>query len=205
VIGFAGAPFTVASYVIEGGSSKTFSKTKQLMRSDPDTWHELLDRIAQTTAAYLSAQIKAGAQAIQLFDSWVGCLSPEEYRTYVLPHSNAIFVALPQETPAIHFGAGSGLLLEALKEAGGSVIGVDYRISLKEAWKRLGSVAVQGNLDPTVLLCSHDVIRREAQSILDQASRRPGHIFNLGHGILPNTPEDNVRFLIDFVHEASAR
>lgn len=204
VIGFAGAPYTVASYIIEGGSSKNFAKTKALMRSDPDTWNRLLSHIARGTASYLQAQIDAGAETVQLFDSWVGSLSPEDYRTYVLPHSKTIFDALPSEFPTIHFGAGSGLLLEAMKEAGGSVIGVDFRISIADARKRLGDISVQGNLDPTVLLCPRDVIQKEAKKVLENAGT-VGHIFNLGHGILPNTPEDNVRFLIDFVHETSAR
>ena len=205
LIGFAGAPFTVASYLIEGGVSKHFEKTKTLMRSDPATWHQLLDRIARSLASYLSAQVAAGVQAVQLFDSWIGTLGPHDYRTYVLPHVKRTLSAIASEIPVIHFGTGTSTFLEDFKEAGGSVIGVDHREPLDRAWRRLGDVAIQGNLDPTVLLSAPDVIEREARTVLDQAGGRPGHIFNLGHGVLPSTPVDHVRRLIDFVHEASHR
>lgn len=201
VIGFAGAPFTVASYMIEGKSSRNFEHTKTLMRGHPGTWHALMTKISEGLTEYLLAQISAGATAIQLFDSWIGCLSPREYREYVLPHVQPIFAAIPKNIPAIHFGTGTSLFLEDFREAGGTVIGVDFHVPLDSAWKRLGDVAIQGNLDPTVLLSSKEVIEKEAGEILRQAGGRAGHIFNLGHGILPSTRVDHARRLIDFVHE----
>lgn len=205
LIGFAGAPFTIASYLIEGGPSKTFEATKLFMFAQPEGWHKLLSRLAAFTASYLQKQIEAGAQAIQLFDSWVGCLSPELYREFVLPHSQHIFQSLPGEVPQIHFGRGTGQLLELLRAAGGSVIGVDYMTSLEAAFERLSdSVALQGNLDPVILLADRPVIAERVKHLLDQVGGRPGHIFNLGHGLLPNTPVDNVRFLVDEVHRLTA-
>jgi len=206
LIGFAGAPFTVASYLVEGGASRDFLWTKRLMYGDPESWHALLARLARLTSAYLRGQIEAGAQAIQLFDSWVGCLAPEDYRTYVLPHTRAVLAALPPEVPAIHFGTGTAGLLEAMRAAGGDVIGLDWRVELGEAWARLGpGVGVQGNLDPAALFAPPAEIRRRVRAILDQAGGRPGHIFNLGHGVLPDTPVDHVRVLVDAVHELSRR
>ena len=201
LIGFCGAPFTVASYSIEGGSSRNFEHTKTLMRSDPETWNTFLAKITDGLVDYLLAQVEAGADALQIFDSWIGCLSPAEYRTYVLPHMKHLFSKLPQNIPTIHFGTGTAMFLEDMKEAGSSVMGVDFRIELGEAWKRLGDIPLQGNLDPTTLLCPPEIIRAEATKILNQAAGRPGYIFNLGHGILPQTPVDHVKRLIDHVHE----
>src|SRR5690242_7470383 len=206
LIGFAGAPFTLASYLIEGGGSRTYARTKALMYSDPGAWDALMARLARTVAGYLNAQIAAGADAVQLFDSWVGCLSPADYRAHVLPHVRALIGALRPGPPVIHFGTGTGGLLEAMRAAGGHVIGLDWRVDLDAAWARLGhDVAVQGNLDPLVLLAPVAEIRAQAAAILGQAAGRPGHIFNLGHGILPQTPVDHVRALVDAVHELSSR
>jgi uroporphyrinogen decarboxylase len=206
LIGFAGAPFTVASYLIEGGASREYVETKRLMHTDPGAWHALLALLARTIARYLNGQIAAGAQAVQLFDSWVGCLAPDDYRAFVLPHSRAVIEALTPGVPLIHFGTGTAGLLPALRAAGGGVIGLDWRVDLDEAWARLGpDVAVQGNLDPAALLGPPSEIRRRVQAILARAAGRPGHIFNLGHGVLPGTPVDHVRALVDAVHELSAR
>ena len=206
LIGFSGAPFTVASYLVEGKGSRNYLHAKGLMYSDPSAWHQLLGLLSRTIIAYLNAQIDAGAQAVQLFDSWVGCLSPEDYREYVLPHSRAVIQGIKPGVPVIHFGADTGGLLELMREAGGDVIGVDWRIDLASAWRRIGhGVGVQGNLDPVALFGPKSEIRRRVQSILASADGRPGHIFNLGHGILPETPVDHARFLIDTVHELSAR
>jgi uroporphyrinogen decarboxylase len=202
LIGFAGAPFTVASYMIEGGSSRNFVHTKSLMYRDAGAWHALMERLTPLLGAYLNAQIAAGAQAVQLFDSWVGCLDEADYRTFVLPHSRAVIEAVTPGVPVIHFGAGSGTLLKAMREAGGDVIGLDWRAELASAWADLGhDVAVQGNLDPVVLFATPAEIQRRATAILDRAGGRPGHIFNLGHGVLPTTPMDHVLALVDAVHE----
>jgi len=206
LIGFAGAPFTLASYLVEGGGSRTYARTKTLMLGDPGAWRALMERLVTTLAAYLNRQIDAGADAVQLFDSWVGCLAPADYRTHVLPHVRALIAAIHPGTPVIHFGTDTAGLLEAMRAAGGDVIGVDWRIDLDAAWARVGhDVAVQGNLDPTALLAPIAEIRARAAAILGQAASRPGHIFNLGHGILPQTPVDHVRALVDAVHELSAR
>jgi uroporphyrinogen decarboxylase len=206
LIGFAGAPFTLASYLIEGGSSRTFLHTKTLMYRAPDAWRELMERLARTITRYLNGQIAAGAQAVQLFDSWVGCLSPTDYRTFVLPYVRTIAAGLSRGTPLIHFGTGNPQLLPLMAEAGGAVIGLDWRIDLAAGWDAIGSGrAVQGNLDPAVLLAPRDAIAAQARAILAAAGNRPGHIFNLGHGVLQQTPVDNVRALVDIVHEASAR
>jgi uroporphyrinogen decarboxylase len=205
LIGFAGAPFTLASYLIEGGASREFLLTKRFMRAEPAAWHALMARLAGITAEYLDGQIDAGAQAVQLFDSWVGTLSPADYREFVLPHSRAVLNRLAPGVPAIHFGTGTATLLELMKEAGGDVLGLDWRVNLGPTWERLGAdVAVQGNLDPAVLLAPVPEIRRAARAILEGAARRPGHIFNLGHGVLQETPVDHVRALVDMVHEMSA-
>ena len=205
LIGFAGAPFTLASYLIEGGGSRTYARTKTIMLGDPGAWRALMERLSASIAAYLNAQIATGADAVQLFDSWVGCLAPADYRTHVLPHMRALVDAIRPGTPVIHFGTGTAGLLEAMRAGGGDVIGVDWRIDLDVAWNRVGhDVAVQGNLDPTVLLAPVPEIRARAAAILGQAAGRPGHIFNLGHGILPQTPVDHVRALVDAVHELSA-
>ncbi len=206
LIGFAGAPFTVASYLIEGGASREYLETKSLMRREPATWHTLMDVLVDMTVKYVNGQIAAGAQAVQLFDSWVGTLGPDDYREFVLPHSQALIRALAPGVPVIHFGTGTSGLLPLMKEAGGDVIGLDWRVNLDEAWARLGTaVAVQGNLDPAALLAGPEHFRSRVRSILDRAGGRPGHIFNLGHGVLPQTPVDHVIALVDMVHEMSKR
>jgi uroporphyrinogen decarboxylase len=206
VIGFAGAPFTLASYAIEGGSSRSFLHTKALMYRDEVGWNELLGRLARSVTRYLNAQIAAGAQAVQLFDSWAGCLGTSDYRRYVLPHIKSIFDGLHPGVPAINFATGNPALLPLLAEAGGRVIGVDWRIDLDDAWRLVGyDKAVQGNLDPAVLLTDRDEIRRRTKHVLDHAAGRPGHIFNLGHGIHPHTPVENVIALINAVHDFGQR
>jgi uroporphyrinogen decarboxylase len=203
LIGFAGAPFTLASYMIEGMGSRNYVHTKSFMYHEPAAWHSLLKRLAESLVVYLNAQIDSGAQAVQLFDSWVGCLSPEDYRRYVLPHSRFVIQNLRHGVPVLHFGTGTGSFIELIKEAGGDVIGLDWRIELDEGWRRLGDVAVQGNLDPVALFAEIPEIKRQAERILKQAAGKPGHIFNLGHGILPNTPVGHVKALVDAVHELS--
>ncbi len=204
VLGFSGAPFTLASYAIEGGGSRNYAHAKSLMLGDSGAWHAIMGRLARAVARYLNAQIAAGAQAVQIFDSWVGCLGPSEYRRFVLPHTKAVIDAITPGVPVIHFATGNPALLPALVEAGGQVIGIDWRIDLDEAWHTVGyDKAVQGNLDPTVLLTDRDTIRREAHQILRRAGGRNGHIFNLGHGVLPQTPVDNVLALIEAVREFS--
>ncbi len=203
LIGFAGAPFTLASYIVEGKPSRDLLLTKKMMYCDPAAWHTLMDKLAQTIAAYLRAQIDAGAQAVQVFDSWIGALSPRDYREYVLPHSKKIFDALaPTGVPRIHFGTGTATLLELMRDAGGTVVGVDWRVPLDQVWQRLGDVALQGNLDPAIMLTSPAVVEREARVILAQARGHCGHIFNLGHGVLPNTPLENVERLVEVVHSS---
>lgn len=202
VIGFAGAPFTLASYAIEGGASRNYLHTKTWMYRDAGAWHDLMGRLARAVTQLLTAQIAAGAQAVQIFDSWVGCLGPEDYERFVLPHSRAIIAALPADVPVIHFGTGNPALLPLLARAGGQVIGVDWRIRLDDAWQQVGhDRAVQGNLDPAVLLADRGEVCRRAAQVLQQAGGRPGHIFNLGHGVLPQTPVENVLALIAAVHE----
>jgi uroporphyrinogen decarboxylase len=206
LIGFAGAPFTLASYIVEGGGSKNYISTKSLMHSDSGAWHTLMTRVAHSLVGYLNAQIKAGAQVVQLFDSWVGCLDPDDYREFVLPHTQSLIRGLTPGTPVIHFGTGTAALLELMRQAGGDVIGLDWRVRLDEAWHRLGTdVGVMGNLDPVALFGTQDHLFVKAGKILDQAAGRPGHIFNLGHGILPETPVNNVIALVDMVHELSQR
>jgi uroporphyrinogen decarboxylase len=203
LIGFAGAPFTLASYAIEGGASANYLLTKGLMYRDRAAWDLLMDKLCETITAYLRAQVKAGAQAVQLFDSWVGCLSPADYRNYVLSHTQRIFRELQKDgIPTIHFGTATAGLLHLMVEAGGDIIGVDWRIDLNRAWESLDTGAgVQGNLDPSALLAPRDILQSNAREVLDAAAGRPGHIFNLGHGILPSTPEDAVKALADYVHE----
>ena len=207
LIGFAGAPFTLASYAIESGSSRNYLLTKQLMYSEPKAWHQLMDKFARVITGYLRRQIKAGAQAIQLFDSWVGCLSVGDYVEYVMPHVQLIFEGLKREgVPMIHFGTGTSAMLRQMREAGGDVIGVDWRIDLDEAWTTVGhDVAVQGNLDPLTLFAPLHEIERRVADILRRAGGRPGHIFNLGHGILPTTPIEHVAATIEMVHKLSQR
>ena len=197
VIGFAGAPFTLAGYCIEGGTSKAWLQTKSLMYTHEAAWHDLMARIARAVSRYLVAQIDAGAQVVQVFDSWVGCLSPDDYRRYVLPHSRQALAAAATRVPTIHFATGNPALLPLLREAGGSVIGIDWRIDLDAGWAAVGhDRAVQGNLDPAILLADRDTVRRRTREVLDRAGGRPGHIFNLGHGILPQTPVENVLELV---------
>ena len=202
VLGFGGAPFTLASYAIEGGASRNYLFTKTLMYRDGGAWHALMGRLARAGAKYLNAQIAAGAQAVQLFDSWVGCLGVDDYRQYVLPHTKALIDAIMPGVPVINFATGNPALLPALAEAGGAVIGVDWRINLDDAWRAIGhDKGVQGNLDPAILLADKAEIRRRAKLVLDQAASRPGHIFNLGHGVLPQTPPENAIALIEAVRE----
>ena len=207
LIGFAGAPFTLASYLVEGGASRTFRRTKQLMYAEPGAWHSLMEKLSAVLIDYLNAQVGAGAQAIQLFDSWVGALSVEDYQTYAAPHSAAVLAAVARTgVPVIHFGTGTSSLLEAMRHAGGDVIGVDWRIPLDRAWERLGpSVAIQGNLDPVALFAPRPELERRVRAILQAAAGRPGHVFNLGHGILPDTPVESVKAVVEMVHEFSVR
>ena len=207
LIGFSGAPFTLASYAIEGGATRSFALTKSLMYNQPQAWHELMDKLATMVGEYLKAQAEAGAQALQLFDSWAGALSPADYRRYVLPYSRrAIQTAQSSGVPVIHFATGTSGMLEVFKEAGGDVIGVDWRVELADAWRRLGDdVAVQGNLDPVALFAPISELKQRVADILAQADGRPGHIFNLGHGILPQTPVEHVAALVDMVHEMGRR
>ena len=206
LIGFAGAPFTQASYAIEGGHSNTFAKTKALMYGHPDGWHRLCEKLSTIVADYLRAQIEAGVNAVQVFDSWVGALSAADYREFALPHTRRIFEAIGSRVPTIHFGTGTAAILEELREAGGDVIGVDWRIPIDEAWTRIGSSrGVQGNLDPTLLLGPPARMLQQTDNVLARVGNRPGHIFNLGHGILPSTPVEHVQMLAQYVHSASRR
>ena len=206
LIGFAGAPFTLASYMIEGGASRNFLLTKKLMYEAAPAWHMLMNKLEQTLSAYLLAQVRAGAQVIQVFDSWVGCLGPADYREYVHPHTKKLFDAIREaQIPTIHFGTGTADLLPLMREAGGEVLGVDWRTHLDEAWNRIGSkTGIQGNLDPVTLMAPRPILQARAKEILDRAAGRAGHIFNLGHGILPSTPVDSIKALVAFVHEYSA-
>ena len=206
LIGFAGAPFTLASYLIEGGGSKNYRHTKTLMYRDPGAWRALMEHLARNLAKYVNGQIAAGVQAVQIFDSWVGCLGPRDYQEFVLPYTRLMMQQITPGTPLIHFGTGNAMLLELMRDAGGDIIGVDSRIELDEAWARLGpNVGIQGNLDPIVLYADLPYIRGRVERILHQAGGRPGHVFNLGHGILPDTPVENVTALVEMVHEISSR
>ncbi len=207
LIGFSGCPFTLASYMIEGGSSKNFKKTKCFMYNEPQAWHLLLDQLAFALAEYLKQQVYAGADALQVFDSWVSCLSPSDYREYVLPHSKSLISQIDSlGVPVIHFGTGTGSFLRDFKEAGGDVIGVDFHIEIAEANRLMGDdVAIQGNLDPLVLFSSVKEIKKRVKGILGSMADRPGYIFNLGHGILPETPVENVVALVDMVHEMGVK
>jgi uroporphyrinogen decarboxylase len=206
LIGFAGAPFTLASYAIEGGGSKNYLHTKRLMLTDEGAWNALMTRLSRAVADYLCAQIAAGCDAVQLFDSWIGALSPSDYERYVLPHVRSVFDALPADVPAIHFGTGNPALYPLMKRAGGTVIGLDWRVDLGAQWDALGpDVAVQGNLDPAALLAPREVLHERVDAVLASAGGRPGHIFNLGHGIFPEVRVDQARALVDRVHEQSAR
>jgi len=207
LIGFAGAPFTLASYMIEGGSSRDCLLTKKLMYEEPETWQMLMEKLASTISRFLLAQARAGAQIVQLFDSWVGCLSPFDYEEFVLEPTKRIFIATKRENvPSIHFGTAAAGMLQLMRAAGGDVIGVDWRVSLNEAWQSIGEdVAIQGNLDPALLLAPWPILERKAKEILDSVQNQAGHIFNLGHGILPATPVDSAKALVDFVHEYTSR
>lgn len=207
LIGFAGAPFTLAAYLIEGKPSRDFKQVREFIYRQPEAWHALMTLLTDVTIDYLKLQAEAGADALQLFDSWVGSLHPETYKVFLLPHMKRLFGAL-QSTgkPLIHFGTSTASLLSLMHEAGGDVIGVDWKTPLDRSWKELKYLpAIQGNLDPAVLFAEREVIANEAKRVLSEAAGRPGHIFNLGHGVLPGTPEANVRFLVDFVHEHSAK
>jgi uroporphyrinogen decarboxylase len=207
LIGFAGAPFTLASYLIEGGSSRHYLEAKRLMYREPEAWHDLMARLAEAVTGFLLDQVEAGAQAVQLFDSWVGALSPDDYEEYVLPYSTRIFAGLAGAgVPRIHFGTGTATLLPLMASAGCDVIGLDWRTPLDQGWAAAGEhVAVQGNLDPVTLFAPPAELERRVTAILDRAGGRPGHIFNLGHGILPETPPESVGFVADLVHERTGR
>ncbi len=205
LIGFAGAPFTLASYLIEGGPSRDHARTKALMHGEPETWRALMAALTDhVVLPYLRAQIAAGVHAVQLFDSWAGALDPDDYRRHVLPWSKRILEALTG-VPLIHFGTGTGELLPMMREAGADVVGVDWRTPLDVAWDRVGSdVGIQGNLDPAALLAPWDVVERKAGAVLARAGGRPGHVFNLGHGVMPDTLPDHLARLVDLVHERTA-
>lgn len=207
LIGFSGAPFTLAAYTIEGGSSRHYIEVKRFMLAEPAAWDRLMTKLSDVVGDYLLAQARAGAQVLQVFDSWVGALSPADYRAHVMPYTQrAIEKARQGGVPIIHFGTETNGMLELIRDAGGDVIGVDWRIDLDTAWERLGDgVAIQGNLDPVALFAPWPELKQRAQRVLDLANGRPGHIFNLGHGILPQTPVDNVKRLVDFVHEYSSQ
>ncbi len=206
LIGFAGAPFTIASYIVEGGGSKNYIHTKKMMYSSQSTFHALMERIVETITSFLLAQIEAGAQALQLFDSWAGCLSPTDYKRYILPHSKRVFSSLKDKVPTIHYANGGSTLLELMREAGGDIIGIDWRMNLDEAWRRIGyDTGIQGNLDPAALFASKREIECRVKDILERAAGRPGHIFNLGHGVLPDTPVENVIAMVQAVQRFSQR
>ena len=206
LIGFAGAPFTLASYLIEGGGSRNYVHTKQLFYGAPEAWHRLMGLLARLVADYLNQQIAAGAQAVQLFDSWAGCLAPDDYERFAMPYTKAVIDAVTPGVPVINFSTGTAGALKKIRAAGGDVIGLDWRVSLDEGWAAVGhDVAVQGNLDPVALFAGPKEIKGRAAEILRRAAGRPGHVFNLGHGVLPETPVDHVIALVEAVHELSAR
>ncbi|WP_370370753.1 uroporphyrinogen decarboxylase [Catenulispora sp. GP43] len=207
LIGFGGAPFTVGSYLIEGGPSKNHEKTKAMMLGEPELFAALMDRLADLTAEFLRVQIEAGASAVQLFDSWAGALSPRDYERYVMPHSAKVLAAVADlGVPRIHFGVGTGELLPLMAAAGADVVGVDWRVPLDEASRRIGpEYAVQGNLDPSVMFAPWPVIETRVREVLDEGARTPGHIFNLGHGVTPDMDPDRLARVVELVHEASAR
>jgi len=207
VIGFSGAPFTLACYMIEGRPSRDYGLAKSLMYGQPEVWHALMQKLAEVVSRYLVAQIHAGVDVVQLFDSWVGALSPSTYKRFVQPYTHRIFEAVSQTgTPAIHFGTGAASLLELMTEAGGDIISVDWRVDLDDAWARIGyERGIQGNLDPTLLLAPWNVIEEGMHDVLRRAAQRPGHIFNLGHGVLAPTPPDVLHRLVEAVHQATSR
>lgn len=205
LLGFSGAPFTLASYIIEGGGSKNYVNTKKLMYSDPENWHRLMDKIADVVIDYLNAQIKTGVNAVQLFDSWVGCLSAAQYKEFVFRHTKKVIDNVDSSVPFINFSTETGHYLDVIRETGGDVFGVDWKQPIGDYWDKLGrDKAIQGNMDPGVLFGTRDEIKKRAKEVLDSAGGNPGHIFNVGHGIILGTPVDNVRFLIDTVHELSS-
>lgn len=207
LIGFAGAPFTLASYLVEGAPSRNFERTKAFMHGEPAAWDDLVKALAELVSSYLRAQVEAGVQAVQVFDSWVGALDPDDYVRFVLPTMRDIFEGLAGlEVPRIHFGVGTGELLSLMRDAGPDVVGVDWRVPLHEAWERIGfDVAIQGNLDPAVCLAPWEAVEVKALAVLRRAAGRTGHVFNLGHGVLPDTPVENLRRLVDLVHERTLR
>ena len=206
LIGFAGAPFTLASYLIEGSGSRNYIHAKKLYYNAPEAWHRLMQRLSQLITKYLNCQIAAGAQAVQLFDSWAGCLTPGDYEQFALPYTRSVIAGIVPGTPVINFSTGTCGLLKHIRAAGGHVIGLDWRVNLDEGWHTVGhDVAVQGNLDPVALFASPKEIRRRCAGVLRRAAGRPGHIFNLGHGVLPETPVDHVVAMVEAVHELSAR
>ncbi len=204
LIGFSGAPFTLASYLIEGGPSRDFTETKKLMYSQQDLWSRLLSQLSEMVTKYLQAQVRAGVDAVQLFDSWSGCLSPTDYEEFVLPYTRKIFDQLEtQGVPRIHFGVGTAGLLKTMRQAGGDVCGVDWRIPIDEAWNIIGNRGIQGNLDPATILSSWNLVEKRTREILTRVNRRPGHIFNLGHGVLPETEAQQLKKLVGLVHETT--
>ena len=206
LLGFAGAPFTLASYLIEGGGSRNYLRTKSLMFRDEGAWRALMERLARSLILYLKAQIDAGCQAVQLFDSWAGCLSPADYRRYALPFTKMVVDGVRPYAPVINFLTGNPALLPLLRESGGDVFGLDWRVELADGWNAVGhDVGVQGNLDPLSLLADLPTLRARTAAVLDQAAGRPGHIFNLGHGVMPEVPPEHVKALVKMVHELSAR
>lgn len=204
LIGFGGAPFTLASYAIEGKGSRNYIFVKQIMYGDTGAWNALMEKITDAVIDYLMFQIDSGVQAVQIFDSWVGCLSPADYREYVLPHNKKLIAAISGRVPIIQFGTGNPALIPLMAEAGGDVMALDWRAPLMESWEKSGMTGVQGNLDPIVLCADEASVKGKAGEILDEVGGRPGHIFNLGHGIVPETPVDNVKALVDFVHERTS-
>jgi uroporphyrinogen decarboxylase len=202
LLGFAGAPFTLASYAIEGSGSKNYVLTKSMMYNHPDAWADLMHCFTASLGKYLNAQIEAGCQAVQLFDSWAGCLSPADYRRYVLPHTKAVIDQLPADVPVINFLTGNPALLPLMREAGGSIMGIDWRVDLADAWETVGhDVAIQGNLDPVSLYADLPVLRKRVADVMNAAAKRPGHIFNLGHGVMPDMDPAKVKALVEMVHE----
>ena len=204
LIGFSGAPFTLASYLIEGRPSRDFARTKKMMYSQPDVWNALMSRLSIIVSSYLQAQISAGVDAVQLFDSWSGCLSPTDYQEFVMPYNKEILETIgTNPIPRVHFGVGTAGILRIMKEAGGDVIGVDWRVPIDKAWEQIGNTAIQGNLDPATLLGGRSLLEARTKEILSRIGGRPGHVFNLGHGVLPETPVENAKELVQFVHKTT--